>query len=138
MWPSGMQALLDQIGDGRLAGAGKAGEPQDARLLAGLGGARRLVHVERLPVDVGGAAQREVDEPHADRVVGEAVDDDEAAEIAVLVIGREGEWAGRDRDCTTPISLRLERLGRDMLERVDVDLVFRLLEGARNGARRRS
>ena len=70
------------------------------RLLPGLAGARRLVHVERLPMDVGGAAQREVDEAHADRVVGEAVDDDEAAEVAVLGIGCEGDRRGRARDCT--------------------------------------
>ena len=85
-----MQALLDQIGDGRFAGSGEAGEPQDGRFLAGLGGTRCLVHIQRLPVDVGSAAQREIDESHADRVVGKPVDDDEAAEVAVLFVGREG------------------------------------------------
>ena len=47
-----VQPLLDQVGDGRLAGAGQAGEPEHARLLALERRARGLVDVERLPVDV--------------------------------------------------------------------------------------
>ena len=85
----------------------------------------RLVHVERLPMDVGGAAQGEIDQPHADRVVGEAVDDDEAAEMAVLVIGREGDGAVEIEIADADL-VEAQRLRRDMLQRVDVDLVFRL------------
>ena len=52
------QLLLEQVGDRRLAGTRQAGEPQDRRLLMLLRGARCLVDIERLPMDVGGAAQR--------------------------------------------------------------------------------
>jgi hypothetical protein len=50
------QRALDQVGDGRLAGARQAGEPQAARRWP-FGAARAAVDVERLPVHVGGAAQ---------------------------------------------------------------------------------
>ena len=55
----------------------------DARPLALERRARRLVDVERLPVDVGGAPQREADHARADGLVGEPVDQDEAAGVAV-------------------------------------------------------
>ena len=48
----GVQLALDQVGDGRLAGAGEPGEPDHARPLALQGGAGRLVDLDRLPVDV--------------------------------------------------------------------------------------
>src|SRR3546814_1760488 len=56
-----VQALLDQVGDGRLAGARQAGEPQAARQLALAARTRRLVDVQRLPVQVGRAPQCEID-----------------------------------------------------------------------------
>ena len=53
----------------------------------------RLVHVERLPVHVAGAPEREVQHAGADRVVGDAVDEDEAAGVAVDLVGIEGDRA---------------------------------------------
>ena len=50
---------------------------------------RLLVDLDRLPVDVLRAAQREVQQPRADRVVGQPVDQDEAAGVAVLRVGIE-------------------------------------------------
>ena len=58
-------------------------------------GAGRLVHVQRLPMDIGGAAQAEIDHAGADRGVGEAVDQDEAAGIAIVAIGIEGQRLGQ-------------------------------------------
>ena len=92
-----------------------------------------LGHVERLPMHVGGAAQGEIDEPHADRVVGEAVDDDEAAKLAVLVIGRKGDRRAEIEIAHADLVER-QRLGRHMFERVDVDLVFGAFERAVDGA----
>ena len=55
-------------------------------LMRGAGG---LVDLGRLPVDVGRAAQREVDHPAADRRIGDAVDQDEGAHLAVFAVGIE-------------------------------------------------
>ena len=99
---AGMQPLLDEVGDGRLAGAGKPGEPDDRGLLLVQRRALGLADQKRLPVDVGAAAQPERDHAGADGVIGETVDDDEGAGPAVLVVGIEGDrQAGRqvaDRD----------------------------------------
>ena len=46
--------------------------------------ARGLVDVEVLPVDVAGAAQREVERAGGDGRVALAVDQDEAAELAIV------------------------------------------------------
>ena len=94
-----VQLLLDEVGDGRLAGAGQAGEPEDRGLLLLERGALGLADRERLPVDVGGAAQPEGDHAGADGVVGEAVDQDEGAGLAVLGVGVERDRRAPSRDC---------------------------------------
>src|SRR5207248_10522704 len=115
-------------GDGGLAGARESREPQHAGSLSLLPRACLLVDVHRLPVHVLRAAQSEVDQPGADGVVGEAVDEDEAAESAILAVGLE-----RDRPVELELAhadvVELEPLGGGVLERVDVDLV---LERARS------
>jgi hypothetical protein len=58
-----VQPLLDQVGDGGLAGAGQPGEPEHAGRCPFSSRARLAVHVERLPVHVVGAPQREVQQP---------------------------------------------------------------------------
>ena len=76
-------------------------------------------------MDVLRAAQRKVQQARADRCVGHAVDQDEAAGVAVLVVRVE-----RDRLVERQVAdadlVEFERLGRQVLERVDVDLVLRL------------
>ena len=81
--PELVELLLDEVGDGRLAGAREAGEPDDGRLLAVDDRAGRLVDLDRLPVHVVGPAQREVQQAGGDGGVGEPVDEDEAAHVAV-------------------------------------------------------
>ena len=81
------QLLVDDVGDRRLAGARQSGEPDDAGLLVLQRGAFGLADRQRLPGDVGGAAQREGDHPGRDRPVGVAVDHDEGAGLAVRLIG---------------------------------------------------
>jgi len=71
------------------------------------------------------AAQREIDEPRADRVVGHAVDQDEAAHLLVVRIGIEGDGL-IEIDIADADLVELELLGRQMLERIDIDLVFRM------------
>ena len=85
-----VELALHQVGDGGLARAGQAGEPQHRRLLVLRRRAGRLVHVHRLPVHVLAAAQGEADHAGADGGVGHAVDQDEAAQIVVVVVGLEG------------------------------------------------
>ncbi len=92
--------LLDQVGDGRLAGAGQAGEPHARPGCWPLSAARASrVDVERLPVDVLGPAQREVEQPGADGGVGQPVDEDEAAHVAVLGVGVERDRPVDGRRC---------------------------------------
>jgi hypothetical protein len=80
----GVQALFDQVGDGRLARPRQARQPHHPAALALEGGARGLADVGVLPVDVVGPAQGEVDQPGPDRAVADPVDQDEPAQVAVL------------------------------------------------------
>ena len=89
-----VQPLLDDIGDRRLAGARQPGEPENGRFLMLERGALGLADQERLPMDIGAAAQPERDHAGADGVVGEAVDDDKRAGLPVLLIGIEGDRNG--------------------------------------------
>ena len=91
-----VQLLLDDVGDRRLAGARQSGEPHDARLVPVERRVGLLVDLDRLPVDVLRAAQREVQQARADRVVGQAVDQDEAAGIAIFRVGDRTRSPGRD------------------------------------------
>ena len=90
-----------------------------------MAGARLLVHVQRLPMHIGRAAQAEIDHARADRGVGEAVDQDEAAGVAIVAIGIEGDGLGQ-REIAVADFVQRQRLGRQMIERVDVDLVLEL------------
>ena len=63
-----------------------------------------------LPVDVGGAAQGEIQHAGGDRGVALAVDQDEAAQRAVVGIGLEGDRLVEAAGCSTPISLSSRRL----------------------------
>ena len=79
--PQRVQLLFDQIGDGRFAGAGQPGEPQQPRALILLAGMRIAIDIDGLPMDVVRAPEREIDHARADGRVGDPVDQDEAAEI---------------------------------------------------------
>ncbi len=89
---------FNDVGNGGFAGAGQAGEPQYHRLLALVRGTGILVHVQGLPMDIGGAAQAEVDHAGADGGIGEAVDDDKAAGIAIVLVGIKGDRLRQARD----------------------------------------
>ena len=95
------QLLLQPVGDGRFAGAGQSGEPDDCGLLAlergALAGADRF----RLAVDVARPAQGEVDHPGAGGLVGEAVDQDKPAGLAVDPVGVERDRLRRSTSCSS-------------------------------------
>ncbi len=118
-----VELLLDGVGDGRLSGTGEPGEPEHRGPLAVLAGPSDLVDLDGLPVDVVGPAQGEVQQPGGDGGVGEPVDEDEAAHVAVLDVGVE-----RDRSVEAEVAdadlVELEGPGRGVLQRGDVDLVL--------------
>ena len=86
----------------------------------------RLVDVDVLPVDVAGAAQREVERAGGDGRVALAVDQDEAAERAIVAHRARTRSAGRGAGCSSATSLRSRCLAASVLLRVDVDLVLDL------------
>ena len=110
-----VQLLLDQIGDGRLARARQAGEPQHRRLLVLQRGVRVAGDVERLPVDVlrRGAA-RSAACPAATVALVSLSIRMKPPSVAAVGIGLEHDrLVGRqigDAD-----GVELERLGRQML-----------------------
>src|SRR3546814_3420138 len=71
---------------------------------------RRPIDLQMLPMDVVRAPQREMDHAGAHRGVGQAIDEDETAEIVVLCIGCEGQGAvggeGGDADAVQRKRLR--------------------------------
>ena len=83
------------------------------------------------------AAEREVEHPARDRPIGQLVDEDEAPEDAVGArpVGRERleRNVAVGRDLRHADRVEPEGRRRQMLERVDVDLVFRVLDGRGHG-----
>ena len=110
------------------------GQPHHRRgggsFCAGAGG---LVDPDVLPVDVVRTAQREVQQAGTDRDVGQLVDDDEAAGVAVVGVRVE-----RDRPVEADVAhadlVELERRRREMIEVVDVDPVLRVADRGADGA----
>ena len=128
----GMQLLFHDIGDGRFARTRQAGEPDDAGLLVLLRGMGVAVHIDGLPMHVLAAAQGEMDHPRRDRRIGHAVDQDETAQIRVGGIGFERDRAV-GRDVHHPDRVQPQCFRGQMLQRVDVHLVFRLGHGGGDG-----
>jgi hypothetical protein len=85
-------------------------------------GALGLVDVERLPVHVGGAVQREVERAAGDGGEALAVDQDEAAEQAVVRVRLEGDRLV-EAEVHVGDLVELQALGGDVLLGVDVGLV---------------
>ena len=117
----------------------QAGEPQHRRLLALQPGVGFAADVERLPMDVLRPPKGEVQHARGDGGVGELVDQDEAAQRAgwaeppcSVAIGLEhdrpvgGDFGDADR-------VQVERLRRQLFERVDVELMLGLGDGRGGG-----
>ena len=80
--------------------------------------------IERLPMHVLRAAQSEVDHARADGGVGHAVDQDEAAHVAVVAYTDRTAIGLIEADVAHADLVELKHLGGEVLERVDVDLVL--------------
>ena len=89
-----------------------------------------LVHLQRLPVDVLRAAQREVQHAGADRLAGQPIDDQEAARVVVRPIGIEGDVAIEVHVADADLVHRQRRPGQPP-QRADVDLVLERRESCR-------
>ena len=76
--------------------------------------------------------QAEGDHAGADRLIGDAVDQNETAEIAAFLIGRIGDGAVERQIAETDL-VQLERLAGKMLHGVDVDRVLELGDDGGNG-----
>ena len=87
-------------------------------------------------MDVRRAAEREADHAGGDRLVGEAVDQDDAARVAVLRIGVEGDRLG-GRQIDHADLVQLQHLGSVVLKRVDIEAVFEIGHLRGNRARHR-
>src|SRR4051794_30957843 len=110
----GVKPLLEDISDGRFAGAGKAGKPDDRRALMLQHRALRLAHQEWLPMKVGSAPETEVDHPCTNRVVREPVDNDETAGSAILRVRVESHRRGC-RKIANPDVVEPKRMRRKVL-----------------------
>ncbi len=80
------------------------------------------------------ASQAEIDHSGSDRGIGVAVDQDEAAGIAILGVGIEGKRLRRRNVAITDF-VQCQCLGSHMLERIDVDLVLQFGNRGRNRPR---
>ena len=90
-------------------------------------------------MDVVCAPQREVQHPAGHRGVGELVDQDEAPELAVRTRSLHRIRLEHDLavgcDLRNPNCIQAERRRCEMLERVDVDLIFGMLDAGPDGLR---
>ncbi len=85
--------------------------------------ARGFVDQQALAMNVGCAAQPEADHARARGGVGEAVDQDERAGGAILLIGIKCHGHG-GRQIAQPDLVQGKRLGGNVFQGVDVDLVL--------------
>ena len=74
-------------------------------------------------MDVLATAQAEMQHPCANGVVGDLVDQDEAAQRAIFCIGIKDD-APVGRNLANPDLIQIQRLRCEMFHRIDVDFVF--------------
>ena len=125
------QALLDEVGDGRLTGARQPREPEHRGLLLLLARPRLAVDAERLPTDIACAMQREVQQAESRRALCRPIDQYETTELAVSGMRGERDEA-IEGQLADPDIIELEPLGREPLIGTRVDAV---LERVHAGAR---
>ncbi len=86
----GIKALLDNISDGGFAGTRQAGKPEHGRCLALNTSAGAFINIDRLPMNVFGTAQAEINHAHANRIIGQAVNQNKRTHRFVGRIGVKG------------------------------------------------
>lgn len=94
-------------------------------------GANLAVHIKALPRNVLRAAEAVVDDTGTERRIGDAVDQDEGAGLAVGRIGIERHRLV-SRKGERPNLVELQRLGRALLKRVDVGAELEVGDGHRH------
>ena len=128
-----LQLLFEKIGDGGFAGTGQSSEPQAAGFLGFEFGAGRRRNGNRLPVDVGGAAQAEPDHTCRCSLIAKPVDQDEGAHLADRLIRVEGNRFVR-LDVDDADLVEAERFCGQLLEAGEVFLVLDLGDAGGNRA----
>src|SRR5690606_30950110 len=117
-----------QVGDGRLAGTGETGEPDHGWFLVLLAGAGLGIDVDVLVMNVLGTTQRKVQHAGTNGVVGETVDEQEAAELAVVGVGLKGHRA-IEADVADTNLVHGQLVSGQVLHGVDVDAVLQVGHG---------
>ena len=123
----GEQALLDAVGDGGLARAGQAGEPEHQRRLAFERCAVGPADGQGLRMNVCRPTQGETDHAGTGGLVRHPVDQDEAAEVAVQRIGLEGD-GGVERQGAQADVVQGQGRGGQHLAGIDIDLVLEIAD----------
>ncbi len=91
-----------------------------------------LAHGEMLQVHIGRAAQRKIDHAGGDRLVGEAIDQNERAGLAALGVRIERQRP-RNGHVADADLVELERLRGELRQGFDVDPVVQIGHGCRHG-----
>ena len=127
-----VQLLLNNVGDSRLASARESGEPHHATALTLDHRASLLIDSDCLPVNVVGASQCEVQQPCSNRVVGIAIDENEATHVSIDRIRVERHWPIEAQVAHADL-VELKGSRCHMFEAVHVDLVLGLSHGCSHG-----
>ena len=119
----GMQFLLKQIGDGGLAGTGKAREPHSLGWVRVQAFASSAVHGDGLTMHVGGTAQRKRHHAGAHGGICLAVNENERARRREIG-ERIDRYRGGGIEVAEAHFVQVERTRRVMLQRIHIDLVL--------------
>ena len=128
---------LDQIGDGRFARARKASEPEDRRLLVLQLRMRLARHRQALAMDIGRAPEPVGDHAGAGGLVGQPVDQDERAGVAIVEIWIVGDRHGGREIAETDL-VEVEPLGGELVVGVDVEPMLEVGDGSGDRSASRS
>ncbi|HEY0748485.1 MAG TPA: hypothetical protein VGD63_17420 [Steroidobacteraceae bacterium] len=96
---------------------------------------RVAVDIQRLPVNVARAAQREMQHAACDGRIADLVDQNEAAELAALPVSLEHQRLVRREVCNTD-GIEAQGFGSQMLHCIHIDLIFRTVDRRRSPLRR--
>src|SRR6201999_2848675 len=89
---------------------------------------RIAIHIQRLPMYVAGPAQSEMQHTGGHGGIADLIDKNEAAELAALLIRFEHQRLVDGKVCNAD-GIQAQSLGGEMLQGIDVDLVFGTVDG---------
>ena len=117
-----VEFLLHEIGEEQLPRSRDSREPDDGGLLPFDRRVRLLVDFNGSPIHGGRTPQSFADHPGTNRIVRDAVDEDEAARVSILDVRIEGDRAIQLEFADADL-VEVELVRRGVLQCVDVDLV---------------